>query len=368
MAGRRLFRRSLVGRFRRSIASGHPADRATTLRLPCILAFRRRRSRLDRSGTRSRLHEEIGKRRLICICGCATGARRAGGLYGRFCARLRIYPQRILSRLGFRTRLVTRFIPAWFVTAQIIPAWFVTARLFAAALVVPVPGSEIGIVAGIAARVERSALVHRRTLEALAAVAAMGAVTAVMAIAARNEAALGTVAALLEPVGLPLRLSLRLNLRLRLRSGIEIGISAPILSTVLTAAIVGMVGEPVIVVALVTVLIERSPAAPILLAQRFLRGGDDAKIVLRMLKIRLGGYRIARNLSIAGELAVFLGHMLSGAAHFDVRTVRLVAARQRIGTLAAAAAAHTPVLCWSHGYFSTFNVSRLLQTRERDSG
>jgi hypothetical protein len=76
--------------------------------------------------------------------------------------------------------------------------------------------------------------------------------------------------------------------------------------------------------------------------------------VLGVLEIVLGRHGIAARLRIASQLAVFLGDMLSRAADFDVRSVRLVALRQGIGTLVVVTAvvvvttAHTPVLSWSH--------------------
>jgi hypothetical protein len=59
----------------------------------------------------------------------------------------------------------------------------------------------------------------------------------------------------------------------------------------------------------------------ILLTELFLRGGDQAKIVLGMLVVVLGGNRIARTLRVARKLDIFFRYMRSGAADFDVGTV-----------------------------------------------
>src|SRR3954453_6656321 len=91
----------------------------------------------------------------------------------------------------------------------------------------------------------------------------------------------------------------------------------------------------------------------VLLVQLLLGGGDDAEIVLGVLEIVLGRHRIAARLRVAGELAVFLGDMLSRAADLHVRAIGLIALRQGIGPLVVVAVvvvttAHTPVLSWSH--------------------
>jgi len=59
----------------------------------------------------------------------------------------------------------------------------------------------------------------------------------------------------------------------------------------------------------------------ILLTELFLRGGNQAEIVLGMLVVVLGRNRIARTLCVARELDVFFRYMRSGAANFDVGTV-----------------------------------------------
>jgi len=59
----------------------------------------------------------------------------------------------------------------------------------------------------------------------------------------------------------------------------------------------------------------------ILLPELFLRGGNQAEIVLGMLVVVLGRNRIARTLRVARELDIFFRYMRSGAANFDVGTV-----------------------------------------------
>src|SRR6266436_2240135 len=83
------------------------------------------------------------------------------------------------------------------------------------------------------------------------------------------------------------------------------------------------------------------------LPELFLRGGDQAEIMLRMLEIALLGNRIPGRLGVARKLQVFLGNVGRGASHFDIRSVRFVHPRERIVTLAVAPP-HTLVLLVSH--------------------
>ncbi len=59
----------------------------------------------------------------------------------------------------------------------------------------------------------------------------------------------------------------------------------------------------------------------VLLTELFLRGSDQAKIMLGMLIVVLSGNRITRTLCVARELDIFFRDMRSGAADFDVGTV-----------------------------------------------
>jgi hypothetical protein len=84
------------------------------------------------------------------------------------------------------------------------------------------------------------------------------------------------------------------------------------------------------------------------LPELFLRGGDQAEIMLRMLEIALLGNRIPGRLGIARKLQVFLGNVGRGASHFDIRSVRFVHPRERIVTLAVAPPHTLLVLLVSH--------------------
>lgn len=86
----------------------------------------------------------------------------------------------------------------------------------------------------------------------------------------------------------------------------------------------------------------------VLLTKLFLRRGDQAKVVLGVLIIILGGYRVARPLRVTRELDVFFRDMRSGAADFDVGTVRFVNAREGILTLAVVASPPHALLTVSH--------------------
>ena len=68
----------------------------------------------------------------------------------------------------------------------------------------------------------------------------------------------------------------------------------------------------------------------VLLAELFLRSGDQAEIMLGVLVVIFGRHRIARALRVARELDVFLRDVRGGAADLHVGPVRLVDPRQRI--------------------------------------
>jgi len=59
----------------------------------------------------------------------------------------------------------------------------------------------------------------------------------------------------------------------------------------------------------------------VLLAELFLRGGDQAEIMLGVLIVVLSGHRIARALCITRKLDIFFRNMRGGAADLDVGTV-----------------------------------------------
>jgi hypothetical protein len=86
----------------------------------------------------------------------------------------------------------------------------------------------------------------------------------------------------------------------------------------------------------------------VLLTKLFLRCSNQAEVVLGVLVIILGGHRVARPLRVTRELDVFFRDMRSGAADFDVGTVRFVNAREGILTLAVVASPPHALLTVSH--------------------
>lgn len=76
----------------------------------------------------------------------------------------------------------------------------------------------------------------------------------------------------------------------------------------------------------------------VLLPELFLRGGDEAEIVLGVLIVIFSRDRVAGALRVARELDVFFCDVRGSAADFNVGPVRLVDARQRILALAVTAA------------------------------
>jgi hypothetical protein len=81
-----------------------------------------------------------------------------------------------------------------------------------------------------------------------------------------------------------------------------------------------------------------------------LRRCDQAEIMLRVLEITLRHHRIARGMRVARELEIFFRDVMRGAADFDVRAVGFIGARERVGALAAVAAAHPLVLSRAHDH------------------
>jgi len=66
------------------------------------------------------------------------------------------------------------------------------------------------------------------------------------------------------------------------------------------------------------------------------RGGHDAVIMFRMLKIVLGHHAVATGIGVAGELQIFFVHMAGRAANLDFRSAGIIGA---VGIEAATAAA-----------------------------
>jgi hypothetical protein len=126
---------------------------------------------------------------------------------------------------------------------------------------------------------------------------------------------------------------------------------------VIVAVVKRLVG--VIAALLRLLLIERRLGLP----KVFLRGGDQAEIMLGVLVVVFGGDRIAGALRIAGQLEVFLGNVRCIAPDLQVRSIGLVHARQWIlvmvmmmtattTTFTAVATPHALVLTVSHDCFS----------------
>jgi hypothetical protein len=112
------------------------------------------------------------------------------------------------------------------------------------------------------------------------------------------------------------------------------------------------VGKPAHVVVIVHFLhiglAGRALIAHLGLRLRQLRRSDQAEVMFGVLEIAFRHHRVAGALGVAGELKIFLGHMMSSPTDFHIRTIRLIGAGERIGTLAVVATAHALILTWSH--------------------
>ncbi len=88
------------------------------------------------------------------------------------------------------------------------------------------------------------------------------------------------------------------------------------------------------------------------LAKLFLRGGDQAEIMLGVLIIIFRGDRISGALRVAGELEIFFGNVRGRASDFYILAVGLIHPRQRIlvmMTTLTITTAHAFNLTVSHG-------------------
>src|SRR5262249_5097961 len=109
--------------------------------------------------------------------------------------------------------------------------------------------------------------------------------------------------------------------------------------------------DPVILLGIVRALLARlafRTEVRLALPELLLGGGDHPGIVLGVLIVVLGRDGIAGRLRVAGKLDVFFRDVGSGAADFDVGTVRFVDPGQGILALAVAPP-HAFVLTVSHG-------------------
>lgn len=174
---------------------------------------------------------------------------------------------------------------------------------------------------------------------ALEALTPVVAIVAVPALFAGLEALVPVVA-----LGTAVEVVTLERLRLLRRVAVLVGAVAEPLATALGAlALNGLVVAFLVLVEAVAGIALRD-----LRTAGLLSAGDDPEIVLAVLEVVLGSHRIAARKGVARQLCVLVGDMLSGAADFDVGTVRLVRARQRIRTLGPIATPHPSILVWSH--------------------
>jgi hypothetical protein len=89
---------------------------------------------------------------------------------------------------------------------------------------------------------------------------------------------------------------------------------------------------------------------------RGLRRRDEPEVVFGVLQIILRRNRVSARVGVSRELEVFLGDMVRVAAYFDIRSIRFVGTRQRIGAspIVRRPAAHPLILTWSHFDFPTY--------------
>lgn len=119
-----------------------------------------------------------------------------------------------------------------------------------------------------------------------------------------------------EWLGIPRQIRLRL-LHLRLRCIARFVLAHERLGIVIVAIkalVCGLLTRRSLLLRLLVVI-------GILLTELFLRGGDQAKIMLGVLIVVFSGHRIARALCVTRKLDIFFRNMRSSAADFDIGTV-----------------------------------------------
>ena len=81
-----------------------------------------------------------------------------------------------------------------------------------------------------------------------------------------------------------------------------------------------------------------------------LRSGDKSEIMLRVLQVIFRRDRIAASMSVSRKLEILFSDMMRVAAYLNVRSVRFIRSRQRIGPspIVRRSAAHPLILTWSH--------------------
>lgn len=146
--------------------------------------------------------------------------------------------------------------------------------------------------------------------------------------------------ALAELVLLALLLIVRL---VGFRRGVGLARTERIVGLIVVAAIVVIAGLAVLTI------------GRLRLSELFLRRGDQAEIMLRVLIVIFRAHKVAGRLRIPCKLHVFFGNVGGASSNFDVGSVGFENPRQRILAFAVAAA-HTFILnVISHGrfYFTT---------------
>ena len=138
---------------------------------------------------------------------------------------------------------------------------------------------------------------------------------------------------LLRRIGERLRLARQIGLRLARAVGVG-HFAAAGLRRLLVAGVAGVVLFGVVeeVVAHVAAHVGFGPIVElrILLAELFLRSGDQTIVVLGVLIVVLGGHRVSRRLRVAGKLNIFLGDVRRISADLDVGSVELENPRHRV--------------------------------------
>ncbi len=264
-----------------------------------------------------------------CLGESPAGASPAGADLAWASPAWAVLPRLILARLELLPRLIlpveTRLVPVGPVAAgeAVLPV-VIAARLAVAAglelaflaglLVALLAGLEVALLARSVVPVTRLeftllAGLARLELAVLAGLLVAGLEVALLARRARLEF---TLLALLE-AGLELAILFARYREARFGLGL-------VLRLVLRPARIGTRLVHVLVVLILRGFV--GPVGRVGLAELLVRGGDEAQIVLGVLPVALRRDRVAGGLRVAGELQVFLGDVLRGAADLYVGAVR----------------------------------------------
>src|SRR5262249_35662469 len=151
-------------------------------------------------------------------------------------------------------------------------------------------------------------------------------------------------------------IGLLLALRERLRFARQVRLRLADAEWLLLSARSRRLGPPLFaVVHGVVALLLLGPIIRVGLAELFLRGGDQAEVMLSMLIVIFRPDRVTGRLRIACKLDVLVGDVRRGSTNLHVRAVRLIDARQRILALPVASA-HALILTVSHGALFTYSL------------